>query len=149
MNWLTANGIESGQRRCPVKHGNRKVMNGILWIAENGVPRRELPERYGPWQAVYARFRLWKRREIRGGLQRLGTNSWLKYWIRSAPRKSSHTGLPRGALRTLSMRSILLSEYDRQCRHGKPLSAPRPARNIRAPTARKNRKSGRHVVWRT
>lgn len=26
--------------------------------------------------------------------------------------------LLRGALRTLSMRSILLSEYDRQCRHG-------------------------------
>lgn len=66
--------LKSGQRRCPVKHGNRKVMNGILWIAENGVPRRELPERYRPWQAVYARFRPWKRREIRGGLQRLATN---------------------------------------------------------------------------
>ena len=39
-------------------------MNGILWIARNGTPWRELPERYGKWQAVYARFRKWKQLEI-------------------------------------------------------------------------------------
>lgn len=35
-------------------------MNGILWIARGGAPWRELPERYGPWQTVYSRFRKWK-----------------------------------------------------------------------------------------
>ena len=39
-------------------------MNGILWIARNGTPWRELPERYGKWQAVYARFQQWKQLEI-------------------------------------------------------------------------------------
>ena len=35
-------------------------MNGVLWIARGGTPWRELPERYGPWQTVYSRFRKWK-----------------------------------------------------------------------------------------
>ena len=33
--------------------------NGIVWIARSGAPWRDLPERYGPWQTVYSRFRKW------------------------------------------------------------------------------------------
>jgi len=51
---------KEGKRGCPAKYDNRRIMNGILWIARNGAPWRELPERYGKWQAVYARFRTWK-----------------------------------------------------------------------------------------
>ena len=51
---------KQGKRGRPAKYDNRSIMNGILWIARNGAPWRELPERYGKWQAVYARFRLWK-----------------------------------------------------------------------------------------
>ena len=52
---------KKGKRGRPAKYDNRSTLNGILWIARSGAPWRELPEKYGKWQAVYARFRLWKR----------------------------------------------------------------------------------------
>lgn len=38
---------------------NHTILNGIVWIARSGAPWRDLPERYGPWQTVYSRFRKW------------------------------------------------------------------------------------------
>jgi len=35
----------------------RQVINGIVWIARSGAPWRDMPERYGPWETVYTRFR--------------------------------------------------------------------------------------------
>lgn len=35
----------------------RPILNGILWIARSGAPWRDLPERFGPWETVYTRFR--------------------------------------------------------------------------------------------
>ena len=48
----------------PRKPGKRRkddrlVINGILWKLATGAPWRDLPERYGPWQSVYTRFRRW------------------------------------------------------------------------------------------
>lgn len=40
---------------------HRSVVNAILWRLATGVPWRDLPERYGPWQTVYSRFRRWQR----------------------------------------------------------------------------------------
>ncbi len=40
---------------------HRTVVNGILWRLKTGAPWRDLPERYGPWQTVYSRFRRWQR----------------------------------------------------------------------------------------
>lgn len=37
----------------------RDMLNGIFWIARSGAPWRDLPERYGPWQTVYKRFKEW------------------------------------------------------------------------------------------
>lgn len=37
----------------------REMLNGIFWIARSGAAWRDLPERYGPWQTVYERFREW------------------------------------------------------------------------------------------
>ena len=51
---------KAGKRGRPAKYDNRCIMNGILWIARTGAPWRTLPERYGKWQAVYARYRQWK-----------------------------------------------------------------------------------------
>ena len=48
----------------PAKYDYRNIMNGILWIARTGAQWRELPERYGKWQAVYARYRLWKQKDL-------------------------------------------------------------------------------------
>jgi transposase len=39
---------------------HRRVLNGILWKLATGVPWRDLPERYGPWQTCYERFRRWQ-----------------------------------------------------------------------------------------
>jgi transposase len=41
-------------------HDHRLIINGILWRLATGVPWRDLPERYGPWQTVYSRFRRWQ-----------------------------------------------------------------------------------------
>ena len=38
---------------------NRMMLNAIVWIARSGAPWRDLPERYGPWESVYGRFRKW------------------------------------------------------------------------------------------
>ncbi len=40
-------------------HDHRTMLNGIVWVLRTGAPWRDLPERYGPWQTVYSRFRRW------------------------------------------------------------------------------------------
>lgn len=40
---------------------NRIMMNGMMWIARSGAQWRELPEKYGPWQTVYSKFRKWEK----------------------------------------------------------------------------------------
>jgi transposase len=39
---------------------HRGIINGILWKLRTGAPWRDLPERYGPWESVYTRFRRWR-----------------------------------------------------------------------------------------
>ena len=36
-----------------------KLLNAILYWLNTGIPWRDLPERFGPWQSVYSRFRAW------------------------------------------------------------------------------------------
>jgi transposase len=43
---------------------NRVMLNGMLWKAKTGVPWRDLPERFGPWQTVYSKFRLWSHNDV-------------------------------------------------------------------------------------
>jgi transposase len=45
-------------------HDHRTILNGILWRLRTGAPWRDLPERYGPWQTVYSRFRRWQQAGI-------------------------------------------------------------------------------------
>ena len=40
---------------------HRAVVEAILWRLRTGAPWRDLPERYGPWQSAYTRFRRWQR----------------------------------------------------------------------------------------
>ncbi|MEM7010651.1 MAG: IS5 family transposase [Verrucomicrobiota bacterium] len=37
----------------------RQVLEGIFHILRGGYPWRDLPERFGPWQTIYGRFRRW------------------------------------------------------------------------------------------
>jgi len=40
---------------------HRRILNGILWRLHTGAPWRDIPEKYGPWETVYGRFRRWRR----------------------------------------------------------------------------------------
>nr|WP_252991145.1 IS5 family transposase [Streptomyces viridosporus] len=51
---LPGNGRPGGQWA-----DHRRVINGVLFRARTGVPRPDLPERYGPGQTVYERHRRW------------------------------------------------------------------------------------------
>jgi transposase len=41
-------------------HDHRRIINGMRWRLKTGAPWRDLPERYGPWETVYSRFRRWQ-----------------------------------------------------------------------------------------
>ena len=49
-----------GGRGHPWKD-HRPLVNGILWHLHTGAPWPDTPERYGPWQTAYDRFRKWCR----------------------------------------------------------------------------------------
>ncbi|WP_376770459.1 IS5 family transposase [Streptosporangium sandarakinum] len=38
---------------------HRQVLNGIVWKIRTGADWRDIPDRYGPWQTIYQRFRRW------------------------------------------------------------------------------------------
>ncbi len=63
LTWEQVNAVlppeRTGKRGRPRKDDQR-MLNGMLWIARSGAQRRELPEAYGPWQSVYARFAKWR-----------------------------------------------------------------------------------------
>jgi transposase len=40
-------------------HDHRRILSGILFVLHTGVPWRDMPEHYSPWQTVYSRFRRW------------------------------------------------------------------------------------------
>ena len=42
------------------RRDDREMLNGMMWILRAGAPWRDLPERYGPWESVYSRFRKWR-----------------------------------------------------------------------------------------
>lgn len=46
----------SGRRGRPFQ-GHRLVMEGIIYRFRTGIPWRDLPECYGPWQTVWKRHR--------------------------------------------------------------------------------------------
>lgn len=50
----------SGGRGRPRKD-NRTMLNAILWILCTGSQWRMLPESYGAWQSVHARYSKWKK----------------------------------------------------------------------------------------
>jgi transposase len=56
---LPKNGQRGGQWK-----DHRLMIDAILWALADGGRWRNIPERFGPWQTVYDRFRLWTRRGL-------------------------------------------------------------------------------------
>jgi transposase len=63
---------------------HRTVLSGVLYWAATGIQWRDLPERFGPWQTVYERFRRWQQdgtwlrvlRHLQGRADRAGLIDW-------------------------------------------------------------------------
>lgn len=53
---LPINGQRGGQW-----NDHRLMIDAILWVLSDGGRWRNVPERFGPWQTVYDRFRKWCR----------------------------------------------------------------------------------------
>jgi len=74
-------GIKSGR---PPVHTRRQLINGIRFRTRTGIPWRDLPERYGPWETVYGLFRRWQRdgtwHRIFGQLQAQADTKGLIAW---------------------------------------------------------------------
>lgn len=44
----------------PCPKNLRAQFEGVVWKFRSGAQWREMPERFGPWQTVYDRFRYWR-----------------------------------------------------------------------------------------
>lgn len=53
--------LPATQTRGRYYQEHRRMLNGMLFRTNAGIPWRDLPERYGPWQTVYSRYRRWTR----------------------------------------------------------------------------------------
>jgi transposase len=61
---ITAGQYEQIKDSLPIQRGNVKlqnleVLNGILFVAEQGCKWRGLPPRFGKWHSVYTRMNRW------------------------------------------------------------------------------------------
>ena len=41
---------------------NRLFIDAVLYVTKTGIPWRDLPERFGPWDTVYKRFDRWSKK---------------------------------------------------------------------------------------
>ncbi|OUJ13798.1 transposase [Acetobacter sp. DsW_063] len=59
--WNRIEGHLPGRIGTPGRSGvdNRLFVDAILWMASNAARWRDLPEVFGKWTAVHARFRRW------------------------------------------------------------------------------------------
>lgn len=59
-------GLLPEPRSNNVKYSNRQVLEGIPHMLSQGCKWRGLPERFGKWEAIYARLRAWTRNGVLG-----------------------------------------------------------------------------------
>lgn len=78
---------------------HRTVVNGVLYWAATGVQWRDLPDRYGPWQTVYERFRRWRDdgtwlgilRVLQGAADQLGLIDWSLFGVDTTVARSTRS----------------------------------------------------------
>jgi len=52
------------RQRGNVTHTNLDVLNGIIFVLENGCKWRALPEKFGCWHTVYTRMNRWSKNGV-------------------------------------------------------------------------------------
>lgn len=57
--WLKVQRVLKVRRGPKSTLGDRNFVNAILWRIKTGAPWRDIPERFGPFQTIYNRFRRW------------------------------------------------------------------------------------------
>jgi transposase len=68
---------------------HRRILNGLFWKLRSGAPRRDIPQRYGPWSTVYDRYRTWCQQgrfacmlvALRATLDHQGLLDWQQWWV--------------------------------------------------------------------
>jgi transposase len=66
--WKVIEPLLPGKAGAPGRtaHDNRLFVYAVFWIARIGVPWRDLPNRFGPWNSAYQRFNRWSKRGVWG-----------------------------------------------------------------------------------
>lgn len=64
--WLRIAPMLPGKATDPGRTGsdNRLFVNGVLWVLRSGAYWQHLPERYGKWKSIHARFTRWAKAGI-------------------------------------------------------------------------------------
>ena len=68
---------------------HREMLDAVLWVMKTGAQWRDLPERFGPWQTAYSRFRRWRMEgtldravaRLQRDLDRLGLIDWSAFCV--------------------------------------------------------------------
>ena len=102
-------------------HDHRVVLNGIVWKIRTGAPWRDLPERDGPWQTIYSRFRRWR---LAGHWDRL---------LAAVQRQADAAGQLDWTLHFVAGSVIRAHQHAAGAQRG-GLRGPRPKRNRRSAT---------------
>jgi transposase len=87
--WALIAPLMPARSRGRVWADHRRTVSGVLYWAATGVPWRDLPGRFGPWQTVYERFRRWRDdgtwaailRALQGAADRLGLIDWSLFCV--------------------------------------------------------------------
>lgn len=77
----------------------RLMLDAALWIMKTGAQWRDLPERFGPWQSAYDRFRRWRLAgtldrvvaHLQRDLDRSGLIDWSAFCIDSTSVRASRS----------------------------------------------------------
>jgi len=113
---------------------HRVLLNGLLWKIRTGAPWRDIPERYGPWQTVYSRFRRWRLAgiwdQVFAALQRqedaAGHLDWTIHFVDgSVIRAHQHAAGAKGGTQQRKPSGIAKAAFRPRCTPGRRATASR------------------------